>query len=243
MYIHRNITVSPCIKEARNQRAYSMSDDEMGTEMEATPTVPYLAHVKVAWDPALNWAKIADNLFDGDKVLVQYEKFNSSNPHCHLQGITTRAWRTFTNMTQQIAKEHQYCAPDPITGLRPKKRPVNKQEQFKTTERGFQYLMKEGHDPLYSRGFSPAELEELKLASQAHVHELKQGLQDYLHTKTFPTHSLASEIWDRMQLAACEYYKETETKLGRHHRFNLINAMITHPQATGMWKVYAAGKA
>ncbi len=79
-----------------------------------------------------------------------------------------------------------------MTGLRPKKRPVKKQQQFKTTERGFQkfqYLMKEGHDPLYSRGFTPAELEELKTQSEAHVHELKNGLQDFLHAKKFPTYS------------------------------------------------------
>jgi len=220
-----------------------MSDDDQSVEMESETTVPYLAHVKVAWDPALNWAQIADGLFDGDKVLVQYEKFNSSNPHCHLQGLTTYSWRTFTNKTQQIAKDHQYCAPDPVTGLRPKKRPVKKQQQFKTTERGFQYLMKEGHDPLYSRGFTPAELEELKTQSEAHVHELKNGLQDFLHAKKFPSVETSENIWMRMQLAACDYYRENGKQLGRHHRFNLINAMISHPDATAAWKVYAAGKA
>jgi len=219
-----------------------MSDDEQSVEMETESTLPYLAHVKVAWDPNLNWAQIADGLFDGDKVLVQYEKFNSSNPHCHLQGITTHAWRTFTNKTQAIAKIHQYCAPDPVTGLRPKKRPVKKQQQFKTTERGFQYLMKEGHDPLYQRGFTPAELEALKLASEAHVHELKNGLQDFLHTQTLGMRS-PEQVWNLLQLAACDYYKETGTKLGRHHRFNLINAMITHPESTSDHKVFAASKA
>lgn len=218
-------------------------DDEQSVGMETETTVPYLAHVKVAWDPNLNWAQIADGLFDGPKVLVQYEKFNSSNPHCHLQGITTHAWRTFTNKTQAIAKIHQYCAPDPVTGLRPKKRPVKKQQQFKTTERGFQYLMKEGHDPLYCRGFTPAELDELKAASEAHVHELKNGLQEFLHTQKFPASYADDQVWMCMQLKACDYYKETGTKLGRHHRFNLINAMITHPDATPAWKIYAASKA
>ncbi len=96
-------------KRGAKQHGCIMSDDEMGVEMEGEPTVPYLAHVKIAWDPALNWAEIADGLFNGYKVLVQYEKFNSSNPHCQLQGITSHAWRTFTtNKTQAIAKQHQY---------------------------------------------------------------------------------------------------------------------------------------
>jgi len=210
-------------------------------EMEDQAQVPYLAHVKVAWDPNLDWPKIADGLFDGDKVLVQYEKFNSSNPHCHLQGYTTYSWRTFTNKTQAIAKIHQYCAPDPVTGLRPKKRPVKKQQQFKTTERGFQYLMKEGHQPLYSRGFTPYELEQLKLASEAHVNELKHGLQDHLHKVNLTAYS-PEAAWAILQLQACDYYKQTGTKLGRHHRFNLINAMITHPDADAGMKVYAANK-
>ncbi len=33
-------------------------------EMEEQAQVPYLAHVKVAWDPNLDWPKIADGLFD-----------------------------------------------------------------------------------------------------------------------------------------------------------------------------------
>lgn len=196
-----------------------------------------LEHFKVTHDQTWDYKEIADKMFDGPKVLVQYEKW-SSKPHVHYQGYTSYAPRTFENMKNELAAKHY--TREKTKGSRPVKS-VRKE----VTEKGFQYLMKEGHAPEYSRGFTPDELDELAKQSVEYVKELKIGMTKWMHEKWLELEGERAITMSpedghvKLCLLANEYYNETGKTWSLHHRRNMIETMRTMPGAPQSWVVYA----
>jgi len=196
-----------------------------------------LEHFKVKHDQTWNYTAIADKMFDGPKVMVQWEKW-SSNPHVHFQGLTSKAPRTFEQARSKLGHDHFSKILDP------KCHPV---KGVKTCdEKGFQYLLKEGHDPLYVKGFTQEELDELKGKSDEHVEKLKTGLKNYLHERvreksTFYSYS-PEAAWNELQFISRDYYTSIDKTPGRYHRYNLVDAMSTLPKVPKPWIIFAMNK-
>jgi len=200
---------------------------------EYEPTEMRLEHFKCSYDPAWNYQAIAESIFDGPRILVVAEKMDV-NAHVHFQGYTNLSRDTFDKRLTALAATHYKRKHNP------KCRPVLRHKRT-CDERGFQYISKElddQRDPLFSRGFSDEELHALWSASTALVDKLKTGLGDYLKSKPFKGLT-PKDIHLNLARHAADYLKENDIKGGRHTKYNILNAMLTHPDATPDTDVWA----
>jgi len=154
-----------------------------------------------------------------------------SNPHVHFQGYTTLGKREYDEMISQLSATH-YTKKDHPTG-----RPVKRAKRT-VDETGFQYLSKEGHAPLYSQGFTEAELAELKAKSDEHCEELKTGFYDYVHK--FEYSGSPEQVFDELRLKGVDYYLESDRRPGPRFQKDCLWAMIKHPNCCDAWKKFAA---
>jgi len=165
-----------------------ISDYDMGSEFElAQPATKraklsgpeQLIHFKVVGLPEWDYEAEAFAFFNGAKCIVQYEKL-SSNPHVHFQGYTCLGPDAIQKRVTVLSEKHISRT------VAPNSRPIRMVRTGLVNETGFQYLMKEGHKPLHSIGFTPEELEELKTKSDTHVEDLKMSLFNYLVSIEIP---------------------------------------------------------
>lgn len=189
-----------------------------------------LEHFKCIYDPNWKYDEICQMMFDGNKCIAMQEKMGS-NPHVHFQGYTQLSKIEFDEMIRQLATKH-YTKKDHPNG-----RPV-KRAKRSVDEVGFQYLSKEGHGPLYSQGFSDAELAELKAKSDDYVEELKNGFYEYVHG--FEYDENPAECFNQIRLKGIDYYLETDRRPGPRFQKDCLWAMIKHPKCSHAWKRYAA---
>lgn len=139
--------------------------------IESPPAVR-LEHFTCKYDPAWDYKKIAEDMFNGPRYLVMLEKL-ATNAHVHFQGETDYAERTFANMRQELSKTHF------IRALKPTARPV-KGVTRPVTEQGFQYICKELNQPLAVKGFTNTQLEDLWVTSEAYVQDKKMKVKEYV---------------------------------------------------------------
>lgn len=212
-----------------DDRESQISDMDMGA---LEPTLPHLEHFKCKYDQTWDYPAIANSLFDGDKVLVQEEKV-STNHHVHFQGYTSMAPRTFGDRMTQLAATHY------VKEKQPGSRPVKRVKRA-VTDTGFQYLMKEGHKPLYQRGFTDEELEKLAAASQEHVKKLKSSAADILAseephiTKIFSYVDDSKKMFCAARFAVGEAYrKEGRSISSRYFKDEVLNALLNAPALQG----------
>lgn len=144
---------------------------------ESSPEVR-LEHFTCKYDPAWDYKKIAEDMFNGPRYLVMLEKI-STNAHVHFQGETDYAERTFANMRQELSATHF------IRKLKPSARPV-KGVNRPVTETGFQYICKELNEPLAVKGFTQLQLEDMWEKSEAHVQDKKEKIRDYVRDMEIP---------------------------------------------------------
>lgn len=201
-----------------------MSDLDMGV---LEPTAPHLEHFKCKYDQTWDYPAIANRLFDGEKVIVQEEKV-STNHHVHFQGYTSLAPRTFGERMTELAATHYLKQKQP--GSRPVKRA---RKGIDTT--GFQYLMKEGQQPLYQRGFTQEELDELAATSKQHVHEMKFNLREFIAeldlTPVIREEPKKIYAWVLKQCAP-KVFAEGSKGRSRYTRTDIQNGLGFHRQAT-----------
>lgn len=185
-----------------------------------------LEHFKCTYDHTWDHEKIALSLFDGEKILVVAEKLDK-NPHTHFQGYTNLGKDAFDKKLTALSSTHWKRKHNP------KCRPVLRHKRH-CDEKGFQYMCKELDDhtpPLFVRGFTDAEMLEMRQASASRVEEIKEGLGDYLKSHPFKGHT-PEEIHLNLARHTADYLKTNDIKGGRHTKHNILNAMLTHPDAT-----------
>lgn len=217
------------------------SDDERGSQIsdidmdEEQVSGTRLEHFKATYDQNWDYPAIAESLFDGAKVLVQKEKA-SSNPHVHFQGYTTLAPRTFTNKMGMLATTHYRRMEDP------KSRPVSRVKRA-VDEKGFQYMMKEGHAPLYQRGFTEEELAQLAASSKEHVDKMKTSVRDYVRELKIEPHMFTLEhrfdhLFDNTWLQAVRYVEKNDKAPSQFTRKDTAHGLRMHPNCSDaflMW--------
>lgn len=219
-----------------------------------------LLHFKVVYDAAFEPAEIAQSLFGTAKCMVQIEKINS-NTHYHVQGYTSVPEKDVRHMLTLISKKHQAVKlwnegvkrwldehPKPDFGEKEWKeemkkacggcpRPCKKADDYDLTEKGFQYMMKEGRDPVFSQGFTREELDGLKKASDEHVDKLKNGLKEHLHAiLDYP--KTPERAFKKMRLDAYDYYKKEDKRPRPMFQKDVLWTMAHHPQHTDEWKEF-----
>jgi len=221
-----------------------ISDLDAGSPQYGPEPVYRLEHFKVNYDPTWDYEGVAESMFDGPRILVMPEKKLMIGHHVHFQGYTSYSQRTFVNMRGKLALKHYTRTTEPKN---PNSRPCSAGGKA-SDETGFQYMCKEGMVPLYSKGFTPEELQELKWKSDAHVEKLKVALEEYLR-ETWKTknpgggHEKSPEtIWTELQLMSCGWYDSNNKKPARYHRQNLVQAMRTLHLAKDEWIIYALNK-
>ncbi len=99
-------------------------------------------------------------------------------------------------------------------------------------------MSKEGHAPLFSQGFTEAELADLKAKSDEQVEELKNGLYEYIHQYEFDENP--QECFNQVRLKGIDYYLENDRMPGPRFQKDCLWAMIKHPKCTLAWKRFAA---
>lgn len=162
-------------------------------------------HVKIDYDPSIDWEPVCIGLFRDDrKYLCVAEKLDV-NAHVHMQGETNLAVRDFDKLCRELLKGH-YKLQDP------KARPIRAGRKT-TDEKGFQYMCKEnpvGNRQVLARNmFTDEELLELYQKSECYVKELKEGLRNYLYDKV-ETCEPPTKLRKLYQRAGCKYYKEQD---------------------------------
>ncbi|MEO5351332.1 MAG: hypothetical protein H7836_17070 [Magnetococcus sp. YQC-3] len=184
-----------------------------------------LEHFTCTYDPAWDYADIATSMFDGERVLVTLEKLDK-NCHVHFQGHTSLAEATFTDHITELAAKHWKKAVDT------KCRPIRRARK-NIDEQGFQYIMKEEKPTvLFSRGFTDEQLRELHEKALEHKDKFQNGLFETLIKMEVKESMDGRTIYHMMFVAAKKWLKENDRKLSRHTKWDILNAMAFHPQAT-----------
>jgi len=167
-------------------------------------------------------------------VLCVAEKLDE-NAHVHIQGQSVLSDNAFEEVRAKWKDTHYVLKLQP--GARPWK--VCKHE---IDAKGYQYMSKEGRDPLYSNGFSDDQLDALKAASDAHVAELKTGMRDYLHTITYLGDAQA--VYMGMRQDGLKWFHDNDKWPANSNRFknDLLRAMYSHPGAKDSWKCFVDEK-
>lgn len=184
----------------------------------------HLEHIKISYDQTFDYQAIAEELFDGEKVLVVQEKVGT-NHHVHMQGYTTMAVRTFSNKMTKLAQKHYLHAHN--------KRPVKRASKG-IDEKGFQYAMKEGN-VIWSRGFSEDELAQLKEASDEYVRNLKESLRDWVREQVLTELDFENpeRLYNYMILEADKKFLRPLNKdPSRHTRIDVAKGIRNHPLCT-----------
>lgn len=194
--------------------------------MDTTP----LKHFVCNYDPNWDYPALCGQLFQSNKCLCVAEKI-STNAHVHFQGYTDLGEKKWEQEITSIAATHW------SKKIKPNCRPL-RQHKRGPDEVGFQYMCKEGIDPLYSQGFEEGELASLKAKSDDYVEELKCGLKDHLHGKTYPSDPAAAR--KRMRMDALEYYHEGAKRPRPTFQKDVLWEMYRHPQSTQEWKEFCA---
>lgn len=204
-----------------------------------------LVHFKCNYDPTWDYKLIASRFFSGRKCIVQAEKL-STNAHVHFQGYTDMSDRRYEEEITKLSTSHfefkvyqERVAAWKEGDEKPKRpRPVKRVKRT-VDEKGFQYLCKEGTEPLYYCGFSPEELRQMKTASDEHVDEMKSGLKERLHKRTYPQNP-PSEARKRMRLDALADYAANDKRPRPTFQKDILWIMYTHPQSDDAWKEFVA---
>lgn len=189
-----------------------------------------LEHFVAAYDQEWDYKSIAEELFDGPRILVMEEKVNG-NHHVHFQGETSMAETTFSDKMGELAKTHHQRK------RRPGARPVRRHKRG-PDEVGFQYMCKEGNPPLFSRGFSEQELEELIAKAQGVMLEHKEGVYNHLLTMRLNVAQDPESISFLMFMSACNWLKERDRKISKHTKMDVYNAMMYRADSTEAMKKY-----
>lgn len=189
-----------------------------------------LEHFVIKHDPAFDYEKIAESLFDGPKYMVQGEHW-TTNAHVHVQGLTSLAERTFENKRGEIAKNHF------SRKLKPGCKPVQHRRRGTVNEIGFQYMMKEGHAPLFHKGFTEEELEILKVQSEEHVKKMKTSMQEYVKGLEIPAHKFHNEagykdLFYSTVMAVDEQLDAMDKKPTRYTTKDVAQGLRKHPHVT-----------
>lgn len=204
-------------------------------------SVVWLFHMKVKYDPTWTatidehgrnmWELLCDALCGNNyhQVLCVAEKLDT-NAHVHIQGETTLFQDEIAAIKKEWKEKHYMCMPG-----RENRNPF-KQCQKLVDEKGYQYMSKEGHPPLFVRGFTQEQLDKMKAESDAVVAELKFGLRDVLHAKTYAA-SAERALWDMIKDARA-WYKENDRQYNAGLKFRVLNIMDSHPQKTPAWDDY-----
>jgi len=201
---------------------------------------PWLFHLKIKYDHTWDYKALCIDLCGSDlmDVLCVAEKLDE-NAHVHIQGQSVLSDNAFKEVRTKWKDTHYTLKPTPANP-NPKCHPW-KECKHEIDEKGYQYMSKEGRDPLYSNGFSDDQLAALKAASDAHVDELKNGLRNYLHTITYLGD--AHKVYNHMREDGINWYMEQD-KWPQPNRFknDLLRAMITHPGVKPYWKDFVYEK-
>lgn len=209
-----------------------------------------LIHFKATYDPSWDYRAKTKEIFGENKCLVQIEKLDS-NTHVHFQGMTSLTDRMLEDRINALSNDH-YAVKEykkafeewaAIEGNKLKKptrpRPV-KMARRDVDDKGFQYLMKEGHMPLYQQHFTVEELNKLAEKSAEHVDELKNGMKEYLHGRHYDAEP--ARAFKRMRLDALEYYEETDKRPRPAFQKDVLWAMYQHPARDDAWKEFVADR-
>ena len=113
-----------------------------------------LIHFKCNYDDSWDYPAICRIFFGTNQCLCQAEKMNV-NAHVHFQGDTDLTPKQVETAITELAATHY------LKKHSPKARPIRRVHGTVTVV-GYQYLSKEGRDPLYSQGFSAADLVALR---------------------------------------------------------------------------------
>jgi len=187
-------------------------------------------HFVATYDQEWDYKAIAEDMFNGPRVLVTEEHLNS-NHHVHFQGETSLHETTFSDKMGELAKTHHERK------RRPGCRPVHR-DRKPVDEKGFQYQMKEGHPPLYVRGFTEEELEELATKAKEVFEEHKEGVYNHLLTAKVPGDMEPKKVALGMFIEARKWLKERDRKISRHTKMDVLNAMMDHPSSKLAWQQY-----
>ena len=153
------------------------------------------------------------------------------NAHVHFQGNTDLTAKQLDTAITELARTHY------LKKHSPNSKPVRRVHGTVTVV-GYQYLSKEGRDPLYSQGFSAADLAALREASATHVEELKCGMPNHIFSLSYS--AIPADAFNAMRLDALEYYDSQDKRPGPRFQKDVLWAMYKHPSVTDAWKFFVS---
>lgn len=167
--------------------------------------------------------------------MVQREKW-TTNAHVHVQGLTSLSVRTFENKRGELAKNHfsrKEC---------PRSKPVQHVRR-ECTETGFQYMMKEGHPPLFQKGFTEEEIEELKVASEEHVRKMKTNMQEWVKEMEIEGHRFHNvdgfkRLFNEVALEVDKQLEAEGKKPTRYTTKDVAQGLRLHPKVTDEFRMW-----
>lgn len=188
-----------------------------------------IEHFVCKYDPAWNYKEIAEDLFNGPRVLVMLEKL-ATNAHVHFQGETSVAERTFQNKRGELSKQHF------IRKLNPNSRPV-RGHNGKADEVGFQYICKEKPERgcvLYMKGFTMEDLEEMHKKSEEYREKMMTSVYEYVRgdpeIKTHHYHN-PKKLFNDTFLQIYKNLREEDRKVSRHTQKDIARGLCDHQNA------------
>lgn len=191
----------------------------------------HFRHVKIAYDPSLDYSKICRTVFT-EKWLCVAEKINV-NAHVHFQGYTEYSDDYFKDLFHRLTEDHY------LRKANKKARPVRHVRAGCVDELGFQYLCKE--DPpnvLSALGFEPEDIQALHEASEEHVQELKCGLKRKLHE--LDPEPTPQDLHRKYRMEGLAYYEASDKMPPPNFQKLVLWAMYTSPGASCATKEYVS---
>lgn len=209
-----------------------LGNDQSPTKKQRTssPTALRLEHFTCKYDPAWDYEKIAEDMFNGPRYLVMLEKI-STNAHVHFQGETSYAERTFANKRQELSATHF------IRKLKPSARPV-KGVNRPVTEQGFQYICKELNQPLAVKGFTEEQLEDMWTASQEYVTDKKTKISEFVKELDIPEYMFhgddeaQSRLFYNCLMNVDSYLSEVDREPSRYTKHDVACGLRAHHHCT-----------
>lgn len=125
-------------------------------------------------DLELQFPDICKEIFSGDYLCVKEYK---PSEHYHFQGMSTLSPAQLAEIQQtKITHHHRYRKEFPNCRL-------VKNSRKDITDKGFQYMCKYENSKVLATTFTEDQIKALRVASDLHVEQLKNGLREHLWDK------------------------------------------------------------
>lgn len=191
----------------------------------------------------LDYKEWAIKFYGENKCIVSpIEHGQQNKPHVHFIGYSNLSAGEFNKIKKDLSDNHPKRVEKTAEGhpAYPKGIQPVRQALGPVTELGFQYVLKLSAHPMFSQGFTQAELDEYKVKSDDHVKQLKSGAKDHCHARSYT--GAPEEVHVKIHSDTIDFHKANGSSLRPQIAMDTINIMLSHPNATDDWVRYIKRK-